>query len=346
MKKEYRTYLLGSLVFIALVTITFRLVFQGFRGAGTLAIPEILTLQNLLIIAGVLIAFYLLDGLRLYFVFRTLGQDVRFLLMLKLVFINIFASGVTPLATGGGFAQIYYLTKYKVPLGVATAATTIRTVIASVMIFASVPLILVHEKGIQQVVPVKHGFLLSLLLILFYISIILLLVRKKENLKKFISSCIRLLNKVHIISDKKTGKLINSAETELELFNTALKSFRKGPVLYKSLSLFCAVAYLVLLFIFPYILIKPLNEKVSLITVISIQILITFLIYFTPTPGGSGVAEGSFALIFSNFLDSSYIAPLTFYWRFLTTYLGMVIGLFIFYREILRRNNTGSTNGT
>jgi uncharacterized protein (TIRG00374 family) len=89
-----------------------------------------------------------------------------------------------------------------------------------------------------------------------------------------------------------------------------------------------------------------LNEKVSLITVISIQILITFLIYFTPTPGGSGVAEGSFALIFSNFLDSSYIAPLTFYWRFLTTYLGMVIGLFIFYREILRRNNTGSTNGT
>lgn len=337
MRKEYKTYLIGGLVFLALVTVTFRLVFKGFQGAGTLVIPQVFTPHNLLILGGLIVLFYLFDGLRLYFVFLTLRTKVPFKLILKLVFINVFASGVTPLATGGGFAQIYFLTKNDVPLGIASAASTIRTVTASVMIFSSVPVILVLEKGLKTVIPIQHGFLYSILFILFYVALLWVLIRRKENMKKLAKAFIRFLRFVHLLKVEKADSMTEGADREIDLFSQNLARFWKGHKFFLLLSLFSALVYLFILFLFPYVLLHFMGESVHIITVLSIQILITFLLYFTPTPGGSGIAEGGFAFIFSHFLTRASVPPLTFYWRFITSYLGMIIGLIIFYREIWRK---------
>ena len=338
-KKRYLTYIIGSLVFIALAALTLWLIFKGFKGSTNLNILKVFTYKT---IAGLLILlalFYLFDGLRLLFVFKTIGTDVSFLLMIKLVFINVFASGVTPLATGGGFAQIYFLTRNKVAPGTATAATTIRTVIASVIIFTFVPVILIMEKGLNSIIAVKHGSLYSLLLILVYALLFYGLVKQKALLKKIIFLILNILSKIHVIKEEKCEKLKTSVDREIIHFSESLLSFWHGQKIYFFLSIFSSFIYLFLLFFFPFVLLKSMNVDVHFLTVLSIQVLITFLIYFTPTPGGSGVAEGGFALIFSHFVSSGYVAPLTFYWRFLTMYLGMIIGFLLFYKEIWRKDN-------
>jgi uncharacterized membrane protein YbhN (UPF0104 family) len=58
--------------------------------------------------------------------------------------------------------------------------------------------------------------------------------------------------------------------------------------------------------------------------------------YFAPTPGATGVAEGGFALIFANFVKKRDIVSLTFAWRFFTIYLGMIVGMIAFYLEIFK----------
>ena len=212
--------------------------------------------------------------------------------MIKLVFINVFASGVTPLATGGGFAQIYFLNRNKVPLGTATAATTIRTVIASALIFASVPVVLTLEKGLRSAVNVQHGVIYSLLLIMMYAVLFYGLVKQKVLLKKIIFSFLNLLGKVHILKPDKYESMKLSVDTEIALFAGSLVRFAQGRKIYLLFSILSSCIYLFLLFFFPYILIRAMNVQVHLLTVLSIQVLITFLVYFTPTPGGSGVAEG------------------------------------------------------
>lgn len=339
LKKEYVTYIIGSLVFIFLAGLTLYLIFKGFRGAGGLIVPGVFTGGTAAVLVAMLLLFYAFDGMRLLFVFKTIGTDVSFFLMIKLIFINVFASGVTPLATGGGFAQIYFLSKNKVPVGTATAATTIRTVIASIVIFASVPVILTVEKGLKSVINVQHGVLYSLLLIMVYVLLFYGLVKQKAMLKKMIFSFLNLLQKIHILKPEKCGRMKVSVDREIAHFAESLVLFWRGRKIYLFLSILSSCIYLFLLFFFPYILIRAMNVQVHLLTVLSIQILITFLIYFTPTPGGSGVAEGGFALIFSHFVASSYVAPLTFYWRFLTMYLGMVIGFVVFYREVWRKDS-------
>ncbi len=338
-KKQYLTYIVGSLVFIALAGLTLWLIFKGFKGSGSLIVPEVFTPKAIAELIILLLLFYAFDGLRLLFVFKTIGTRVSFFLMIKLIFINVFASGVTPLATGGGFAQIYFLTKNKVALGTATAATTIRTVIASIIIFASVPIILTTEKGLNSIITVKHGVLYSVLLISIYVILFYGLVKQKALLKKVIFSFINLLKKVHLVKEEKCEKLKTSVDREIIHFSDSLLSFWQGQKLYFTLSIISSCIYLFLLFFFPFVLLKAMKVNVHLLTVLSIQVIITFLIYFTPTPGGSGVAEGGFALIFSHFVSSAFVAPLTFYWRFLTMYLGMIIGFVVFYKEVWRKDN-------
>ena len=96
------------------------------------------------------------------------------------------------------------------------------------------------------------------------------------------------------------------------------------------------ILYLFILFMFPVILFRGLNYSISTTQIISIQILLTFVTYFAPTPGATGVAEGGFTLMFSNFVGKNDIVFLTFSWRFFTMYLGMLIGLIIFYVEIAK----------
>lgn len=318
---------------------TLWLIFKGFKGAGTVIIPGFFTWKLVIQLLILLCLFYTFDGLRLLFVFKTIGTEVSFILMLKLIFINVFASGVTPLATGGGFAQVYFLSRNNVSVGIATAATAIRTVIASVLIFASVPLILTMEKGLNAIITIQHGILYSLLLIFVYILLFYILLKKKNILKNIVIGFIKLLNKIHIIKDEKLESMKISVDKEIEIFMQNILLFWRGRKVYVFLSILSSCVYLFVLFFFPYVLLKYMGIDVHILTVLSIQVLITFLIYFTPTPGGSGVAEGGFALIFSHFVTSGFVPPLTLYWRFLTMYLGMIIGFVLFYKEVWRKDN-------
>src|SRR5699024_587532 len=89
------------------------------------------------------------DGLRLYFTLRTLGYKLPFKAIFRLVFINLFFSNITPMPTGGAFAQVWFLTQQGVPVGQATAATTIRTLLAVVVIFTLTPIFLLTINALS-----------------------------------------------------------------------------------------------------------------------------------------------------------------------------------------------------
>ena len=92
--------------------------------------------------------------------------------------------------------------------------------------------------------------------------------------------------------------------------------------------------FLFTLFLFPVLLIRDLNPSVSTVEIILSQIVITFVMYFAPTPGSSGVAEAAFILLFSNDVEKGYLVSLTFVWRLFTMYLGIVFGMVVFYAQL------------
>ena len=74
------------------------------------------------------------------------------------------------------------------------------------------------------------------------------------------------------------------------------------------------------------------------------MIFLNMLLYFMPTPGGSGVAEGGFVLLFANTVPAGTVGIIAVCWRLIAEYIPFLIGLYytltVFGRDFLNRQLT------
>src|SRR5699024_7352703 len=150
-----------------------------------------------------LLIYFVTDGLRLHFTLRALGHNLPFRVLFRLVFINLFISNITPMATGGGFAQIWYLNRQGVPLGRATAATTIRTLLAVIYISTLTPVFLLTLDTLSSYKIVDSiGIALSVFIALYLICFIILLFRTRWLIMP-LSKLLNMFQSFKIISSSK-----------------------------------------------------------------------------------------------------------------------------------------------
>ena len=71
-----------------------------------------------------------------------------------------------------------------------------------------------------------------------------------------------------------------------------------------------------------------LGAEVDWLTVMGRMMFLNILLYFSPTPGGSGIAEGGFVLLFSNSVPAGTVGILAVAWRFIAEYLPFFVGLY------------------
>lgn len=147
-------WLFSVAVFVGLSVFGLSLVAQFFGGDMPKLDPRLTEFSALSWIGVFLLIYFAADGLRLYFVLRTLDAPVKLRQIFPLVFINILFSNVTPLATGGGFAQVWYLRRRGVAVGTSAAATTIRTILAMLVVFTAAPMFQVLHPSSVTCPPV------------------------------------------------------------------------------------------------------------------------------------------------------------------------------------------------
>jgi hypothetical protein len=58
------------------------------------------------------------------------------------------------------------------------------------------------------------------------------------------------------------------------------------------------------------------------------MIFLNMLLYFTPTPGGSGVAEGGFVLLFNETVPQGTVGIVAVCWRLIAEYIPFLIGFY------------------
>lgn len=287
-------------------------------------------------IFGLLFFYYILDGLRLYFVLKTLKADISFWNVYKLVFINIFISNITPLATGGGFAQVYFLQKKGVALGKSSAAVLIRTLLSATMLFLSVPLIIFSNQSMLNLLPGGYVYLYLAVFLGLYFLIFYLIIFKVRLIMKCFYKFFYFLKSRHLLTKKRFRKIIRYIFKHLELFSEDLAFFIQGKKIFVILSFLFTVIFLLAEFLFSYLMLIGLGYQVSFFEILSLQILVVFIMYFAPTPGAAGIAEGGYSLLFARFVAEKDLFPLLFYWRFFSKYIGIFIGVFVFFYLIIK----------
>ena len=93
-------------------------------------------------------------------------------------------------------------------------------------------------------------------------------------------------------------------------------------------------------------LMMGLGVEADWYTVMGRMIFLNMLLYFSPTPGGSGIAEGGFVLLFSETVPAGTVGILAVSWRLIAEYIPFLIGFYytitVFGRDFLNRQLTKS----
>lgn len=287
------------------------------------------------------IAFFLswfegiISGIRIYFLMRAINTRITIFTSIKAAYANIFLGAATPSQTGGGVAQIYFITRDKIPISEASAGSIISfvcTLVFLVLVLISTSLFQSPTMGYSLQLMMKSASVAVGTTVLIFV-LCLFFTHSINNLKL---SLFTRVKKRGIIKDK-NGKL----EDLLNRLAVGLVSCRKSMLLmYKrgKMVLFLGVLLTSLFFavrlIIPYFIIIGLGSGANVVEVIYIQLFIILVSYFSPTPGASGIVEVSSLVLMASFVTTPLTAIYTFLWRLCTLYINTSIGGFFLWNEL------------
>ncbi|MDP3387280.1 MAG: lysylphosphatidylglycerol synthase transmembrane domain-containing protein [Eubacteriales bacterium] len=344
-KKSKARYLILIILFIAISVFSLMAISHFVNDQSFVLSFDILSKAVIIQLIAIMPVYFLMDALRLYYILKSIGVNVSLGYIAKLTFINIFISNVTPFATGGGIAQIHFLTKKNVHIADATAATSIRTAIPLIFFSVTAPLILIFNKSIVGMISSRHTALYTLILVsinFITVLVLYLLIKNPKQIKRFlVYSTIHLRRRRMIKTARSRQKILYTLHS-IDRFSSNIKRYLKGQRKYLMLSILSTFGFLSASFSFTIVLIKGLSASSSTISILLSQIVVTYFMYFAPTPGATGIAEGGFTHLFKNFVQSGEIVTITFMWRFFTIYVGLALGAILFYYEVFKTENSNN----
>ncbi|MBQ9019617.1 MAG: flippase-like domain-containing protein [Bacilli bacterium] len=242
--------------------------------------------------------------------------------------ITQFFNGVTPFSTGGQPMEIYMLKEHDIPLAKATNQTIqsfifyqIALVICGTIAVINNFLFPIFPKVRLLQILVLLGFIINV----FVVVILVLISRSKRVTNKLSSMSIKIMKKLKMKVDE------DDIKQKFSDYHEGFKELRKrkklfiGGVLLNIISLLC-------LYVVPMFILYSMGDFTSL--TINNTITASAYVYiiggFVPIPGASGGIEYGFTRFFGNFISTSTLSAVLLLWRFITYYLGVILGALVF----------------
>lgn len=285
----------------------------------------------LLLALALVVCGWALDAAKFITLARAAGERLSFRKTMPVVWINYFGSAITPMQSGGGPFQVYMLYKNGVCVGKSIAITLVRTVQIIILLVLVVPFAIIQEpEFISRHTVVKWFVLYAVIFISAAACFIVVSITRPGWIKYILSGfLVKMRRSSFIVRPRRLISMARRVNTEIDTYNDNIKHFLAGGRLWLILSLVVATIHLcVYLSIMP-VFIMAAGFHVEFFQCILVEALLLFLLYFVPTPGGSGVAEGGAAAVFALFVPWNMAGVLAIVWRVFTEYTGVALGTVI-----------------
>ena len=293
-------------------------------------INTISSANHLLIVLSVIfiLGYFFLKAESLYVIAKEQKKDIKFGQILHQTLITQFFNGITPFSTGGQPMQVYMLTKSGIHVGKATSIIIqdflmYQLALVTIGIFALVSNQIFSFININIAVYslIMLGFIINTV-----IGLCLLFISFSRKFNNFVGKLlIKILSKLRLVKDK--DKTIKEWEMKLDEFHESGKVFKKNKMLFVKCYLFNVLALLAF-YVIPFLVFVSFDPNcgISIPSALTCSAFVLLVGNFVPIPGGSGGIEYSFYLIFGGVVKESLLSPALLVWRFITYYLGVLIG--------------------
>ena len=245
-------------------------------------------------------------------------------------FIAQFFNGITPFSSGGQPMEVYMLTEHDISVTKATNLT-IQNFIFYQIALVIFGLIAVSYNYIFHIFP-KVTFLEHLVLLGFLINILVVIVLLFSTREKFVKVVYGIIIKIaNLFKLKINTNKLKDVFNDFSIGMTELKKRRKTTII----GILLNIVSLSCLYCIPLFILFSLGDfnSLNIINTVVSSAYVYLIGAFVPVPGGSGGIEYGYTQFFGNFIGLDVISASLLIWRFITYYMGMIIGALLFSLE-------------
>lgn len=260
--------------------------------------------------------------------------EVKPWLCFKAQLANEFAAAVTPGQGGGGPAWLYILHRGGIPLTSAIAVSVIVFLCTLVFfqITTSLSVLVIGGRFSSQAFQylLMFGFCICTGLFLFILFTLCL----PNYIHRLIAALTRLLRSSRQPWRERLAWFSERlAESINQYHGSCMLFFRNHRVSVFQTFLMTGMYSLIKLHL-AYVILLGLGVSISYLPALAVLALLRFILYFTPTPGGSGVGELVIAALMSTLMPL-YLLPLfTIIYRFFQLFLPATFGAWVLFSEL------------
>ncbi len=288
-------------------------------------------------------------GVRMWLVCRTLQPGVRLWTCIRAEWANVAISILTPSQSDGGPGQIYILNRAGASVGTALTICLLSFV-GTMVGLLGLGLYCLLVSGIEDMGPLFIAAVWSLTAI----SAAMILAAIWPGLFRVVlaggsRALWRLRGGRHPLHDwwppgeRPAGSPVDRMDRWMAKLVDIIYTYRDdvGRFLRLGKGAFACGCLLSLLFLFSrsllaYLCVRFLGIEASTLRhIVEIQMGLIFLVFFAPTPGGAGVAEGASLSIMAEIVPMGFAPYYNLLWRFSTAYLAAIAGVFCLLRALL-----------
>ncbi len=255
----------------------------------------------------------------------------------RVVMIGRYYDKVTPAAIGGQPAQILQMRKTgKISSGMATAIPVFSMIAGQItFILIAIPCFIFSSIGTTHPALVATAWF-GLLFFAFWPVMVIATSISPKFTAWVINLVVSILARFKIVKNR--NEAIAKVEEEVLGYTKNVKMIAKSPAVFGGVLLMSLISN-ILISIVPFFVLSAFGGNIGFWESFFLTVGVEAAVYFIPTPGNSGAAEGTFYVVFSS-LSSGYVFWAMMLWRFFSYYIYIIVGPFIYlsmYREKKRK---------
>jgi hypothetical protein len=266
----------------------------------------------------------LFEGIKYYLMIYHVIGERRFFLSLRTAILGKYYDNITPLGSGGQPFQVYYLYKNGIPSGIA-GSLPVSAFSMMQIAFSFIAIIVfvffgsyVDSSGLKIAAYIGNVFAIFIPLVVVLFALL------PKVTGKIVYNILLFLHKLKMVKNpygtmQSTLRFLQNFKESLTILVSSRRLVLQTFVL--------SVLYQSALFSIPYFVVRATGVEANFIELYALCVFIYCAVAFIPTPGNSGGAEVSFALIFT-ILSGGFLFWGMLLWRFSSYFLVILIGLF------------------
>ncbi len=315
----------SALIFIIVLTSTVLLIFKDQSLSNILSIIKDVNPFFIIIAFFMMFLFIFCDAIKLNLLLTGFKQQTSLLKTLGYAFVGFYFSSVTPSASGGQPAQVYYMSQDKIHLSYSSLTLLMTTIVyqGATIIYGLGMFVLNYQFINEQIEGIDTLLFISTVINSLVILLMILAMFSQRFIFKLVKVILALLSSLRLIKNK--GKVMDKTNQLLAEYGQGAEYIKKHPLLIVQVIL-VTFFQMTVMYLIPYFVYRSFGLTAhSPLQMIGAQSLISLAVSSLPLPGGMGISENSFLTMFKLFFGTSILVPAMLLSRLASFYVILVI---------------------